>query len=247
MLLAAIGILVPSDHWGLPPWKWVIMVLVVLAIGGLTIQLFIQSREDHDREKRDNELDERHQGIETKITELTQLVSKGVQLVPSSKKDASALPMNPPVDFNAAKYFQAAHQSAWTADVEKRIRVAAEQNSSLFSAEEFYSKFIGIGLVSYLHDITWAYIWKSQILFLAELNRQNGIAPISTARTFYSHGATDAPGFYTNYTFDQWLNFLQTQNLIIKHPSDMLEITLRGRDYLSYSTHNSRTADQRRG
>src|SRR6202022_440937 len=51
VFLAAIGVLVPSDQWGLPPWKWVILVLVVFSILGLTITLFSQSKEDHDREE----------------------------------------------------------------------------------------------------------------------------------------------------------------------------------------------------
>jgi hypothetical protein len=247
VLLAAIAVLVPSDHWGLPPWKWIIFALVGLAIIGLTIQLFVQSREDQERELRDSKLDARQQGIEAKLTEITQLVSKDTYLAVSTSTNSIEPPLNPPVDFDASKYFRTAHQSAWTADVEKRIRIAAAQNKAYFTTEEFYSKFIGVGLVAYMPDITWAYIWKSQILMLAELNKQNGTMTLDAAKTFYTGGSTDYPSNYIHYSFDQWLGFMTTQGLIIVHPSKMLEITVRGRDFLSNMAHNSRTADQRIG
>lgn len=246
VLIAAIGILVPPEEWGLPPWKWIIVCLIILAILGLTIQLLGQSKEDQYREEKEIARDRKQVTIETRLTEMTQLFDKSTQ-----QAEAQVTPkpgeMQPPVYFDAAKYFMTAYQSAFTADVEKRVKIAASQNTQTCDPEEFYSQFIGIGLVAYLHDITWAYIWRSQFLMLIELSRNGGIMPLSGARSFYEKGAVEYPRNYKSYTFEQWLAFMLTQGLLIRHPSEMLEITVRGRDFLSYSAHNSRTADERTG
>jgi hypothetical protein len=246
VFLAAIGILVPSGQWGLPPWKWVIFFLIGLAFIGLTIQLFVQSKEDQSREMKEFERDQKQASIETKVTELTQLFSKGSQKS-ENLEETGSIQIQPPVNFNAELYFRNAHQSGLTADVEKRIRIAASQGRPLYEPEDFYAKFIGIGLISYLHDITWVLIWRSQLLMLNELNRNNGQIPLSKGKEFYDRAVTEYPENYQNYSFDQWLEFMQAQSLLIRHPSEMLEITWRGRDFLSYLGHTSRTADERKG
>jgi len=82
---------------------------------------------------------------------------------------------------------------------------------------------------------------------LMELNRRNGIMPVSDARPFYEQGVKDFPDMYLNYTFDQWLEFLKQNDLLIRHPSDILEITIRGKDFLKYLTHWGCYPDARRG
>ena len=244
MFLAAIGILVPSDHWGLSPWRGIIPILVALAIVGLTLTLLSQSKEDHEREKKEQERDRIQQAI---VTELASLSVEGkANSLTASGSTQEMQPTNPPVSFDAPTYFRLAYHSLWTADVEKRIKVAAAQNKAHYTTEEFYAKFIAVGLIAYLHDLTWAYIWKSQFLLLIELNRQGGVMPVGEAKAFYDQGAKDYPRNYANYSFDQWLVFIQTQQLIIRHPSEMLEITVRGRDFISYSAHHARTPDQRK-
>jgi hypothetical protein len=245
VLVTAIGLLVPSEHWGLPPWKLVILILVLSALLGLTITFFSQSREDSEREKKEQERDKTQQAIMAQLAQLSVRGSENSQGLTTATEDMQ--PMNPPVNFNATTYFTSAHHSLWTADVEQRIKIAAAQNRAHYTPEDFYAKFIGLGLVAYMHDITWAYIWKSQFLMLAELNRRGGNMPVSVAKEFYDKGKKDYPGNYASYTFEQWLTFVVTQGLVIRHPSEMLEITVRGRDFLSYSAHNSRTADERRG
>jgi len=171
---------------------------------------------------------------------------QGQQLAASALQTGSLLPTTPVVDFNAADFFRLSHQSQWTADVENRIRIAANQNQPT-DREGFYAKLIGIGLVAYHHEITWAYIFKSQILMLAELNRKAGIMPLTEARAFYDNAKITYPQVYSNYSFNEWLAFIKSQQLLIHHPSDMLEITVRGKDFLKYLTHWGRSADERRG
>jgi hypothetical protein len=240
VFLAAIGIIVPSVQWGLPPWKWVILGLIFAAVLAATIQLVKQSSEDHDREEKEAKRDEMQESI---VTQLKQLVPRGS---PTSENIATQS-MNPPVNFDASKYFLTAYHSMFTEDVEKRIRVAAEQNKSHYAPEDFYTKFISVGFVAYLHDITWAYIFKSQILMMIEMNRRGGYLPIAEANKFYDQAVIDYPNVYSTYSFDQWIAFLAGESLFLKHPSNMLEISTRGRDLLSYLGHYSRTADQKVG
>lgn len=71
--------------------------------------------------------------------------------------------------------------------------------------------------------------------------------PINSARAFYDEAVIDYPANYTSYTFDQWMEFMVAYKLLIRHPSEMLEITVRGRDFLTYSAHNSLIPDERTG
>jgi hypothetical protein len=68
---------------------------------------------------------------------------------------ALGISAQPPVDFDATRFFRLAYHSDWTADVEKRIRVAAHQNQPN-DHEDFYAKFIGVGMVAYYHGfLAW--------------------------------------------------------------------------------------------
>jgi hypothetical protein len=142
----------------------------------------------------------------------------------------------PQITFDARQWFRMAYYSPITAEVQQNIKIIAH-NFQPSDVEDFYARFIGVGLVSYLHDMTWAYIFKSQFLMLAELNRMNGRMPVAAAKTYYDQAAIDFPLIYENYAFPQWINFMQNQQLLLKHPSDMLEISHRGKDLLKYIAH----------
>ena len=144
--------------------------------------------------------------------------------------------------FDATVFFQQAYNSSLQPDIEKNIRAAATQNQPT-DREGFLVKVIGIGLISYTYDITWAYIFRSQLLLLMELNRK--LLSLTDAKIYYDKAATDNPIQYAGYSFQSWLSFMKTQVLIIHHPSDMVEITVRGQDFLKYLTHWGRYPDDR--
>jgi hypothetical protein len=139
--------------------------------------------------------------------------------------------------FNAREWFRLSYHSPVTAEIENNIKIIAEQNQP-GDHESFYARFIGVGLVSYFHDMTWAYIFKSQLLLLAETNRRIvHQLPLSDAKVYYDRATEQYPKVYENYSFQQWMNYMFSEQLLIKHPSDMLEITYRGNDLLKYLAH----------
>jgi|SRR5208282_1409558 len=150
---------------------------------------------------------------------------------------SSLLGQQPNVTFNAREFFLHAWFSPFTAEIEQNIKIAAHQNEPQ-NPEAFYARFIGVGLVAYLHDMTWVVIYKSQLLLLYELNRR-GVLPISEAKKFYDQAVKEYPKAYTNYSFEQWMNYLTSRipPLIVRSASEMLDITFRGKDFLKYIAH----------
>jgi hypothetical protein len=147
-------------------------------------------------------------------------------------------------NLDATVFFRQSYYSPLQSEVEANIRAAAIQNQPN-DRESFYIKFIGIGLIAYLYDVIWFAIYKSQLLSLLELNRRNGLMPLADVKVYYDQAVITYPAAYAHYSFDEWLSFMKNQVLIIWHPSDMVEITLRGKDFLKYLLHWGREANQR--
>lgn len=156
----------------------------------------------------------------------------------------AALVLQSAAAFDPEKYFRVAHYSQLTNHTDSTFRAIAAKYPA-DQREGFYAKFIGVGLVAYLHDDTWAYIFRSQILMLIEMNSKGGFLSLAAAKTFYDAAVAGNPGLYASYTFNQWLDFMTSHQLCIRHPSDMLEITVRGRDFLKYLVHWGRDASMR--
>ena len=145
---------------------------------------------------------------------------------------------------DAVKFFQQAYYSSLQPEIEVNIRAAAMANQPTDVAG-FYVRLIATGLVAYMYDAIWWLIFKSQLLALLELNRRNGILTVAQIRAHYDRAAVAWPSTYADYSFDQWLGFMVSNALLLRHPSDMVEITIRGKDFLKYLVHWGRDADQR--
>lgn len=177
----------------------------------------------------------------------SQLVQSSRGVVQPGLLTLSALQGQAPiVSFDGRQFFRVAYHSPLTAEVENNIKLIAEQNQP-GDHESFLARFIGVGVVSYLHDITWAYIFKGQLFMLADLNHRNGSMPLSVAKEHYDKAVLENPKFYNDYSFQQWMNYVYGEQLVIKHPSDMLEITHRGKDLLKYLAHWGRDFNVKAG
>lgn len=139
------------------------------------------------------------------------------------------------MDFNAKRFFATAYYSPITAEVEKNIKTAAEQNSPN-DKEAFYARFIGVGLVAYQHDSTWYTIYGSQLTAMAEMNFR-GLIPIADVRKHYDKAVVDFPNAYITYSFEEWMDYLKCRSLIVVYPSQMVELSFKGKDFLKYIAH----------
>ena len=150
--------------------------------------------------------------------------------------------------FNAREYFRVAYYSpAIQTEIESNMRNAANQIQPN-DVPGFYLKFISVGVLSYNYDLIWYVIYGSQLEALLDLNRNNGILPLARVRTHYDQAEAANTELYrnANVTLDAWLGFLVARQMVIRHPSDMIEITLGGRDFLKYLVHWGREANQRK-
>lgn len=145
--------------------------------------------------------------------------------------------------FNATTHFATAYTSIMHQQIEANVRAAAQLNGPN-DRESFYVKLIAAGLPAFTYDIIWAYIFRSQILALMEINRR--LMPIAEVKEFYNKAASEFVDRYAHYSFEQWMDFLKSNTLLIVHPSGMVEITVQGRDFLRYLTHWGRYPDDRR-
>jgi hypothetical protein len=150
-----------------------------------------------------------------------------------------------PVKFDVNAFFRNAYYSQIQEETEANVRAIAALRQPK-DREDFYAKLIGIGITGYVYDQIWWEIFRSQILALLDLNRAFSPVPISRVQTFYTQAAAEYKEEYKDRTFEKWLAFLESYVLIIKYPSDMVEIAPRGKDFLKFLVHWGRDASQRR-
>ena len=160
------------------------------------------------------------------------------ETVPGIPSLSALLGQNPNVDFNAKQFFALAHYSPVTAEIEKNIKVVAEKNFPN-DKEAFYGRFLGVGIVAYQHDWTWFTIYGSQMLAMQELNSR-GLIPVAELKKHYDKAVLDFPKTYQNYSFEQWLKYMQERMLIARYPSEMVELSFNGKDFLKYLAHVGR-------
>lgn len=104
--------------------------------------------------------------------------------------------------------------------------------------------FLAVIIINSLYDNAWLTIYRSQVLMLTELNRS--LLRSEQVKTYYDDAARSNPELYANYSFDQWLGYLRGQVLLLEHPGQTFEITVRGKDFLKYIVHCGYTADARK-
>jgi len=169
---------------------------------------------------------------------ISQAAQSPAALVPGIPTLSALLGQNPNITFDAKKFFALAHYSPVTAEIEKNIRTIAEQNSPN-DKEGFYARFIGVGIVAYQHDMTWFTIYGSQMDALAELNSR-GLVPVADLKKHYDKAVLAYPKTFANYSFEQWLSYMQSRMLIARYPSLMVELSFNGKDFLKYLAHVGR-------
>lgn len=160
----------------------------------------------------------------------------------AAQNTPSILVTSPP-SFDATEFLRIAYNSSLQSEIENGVRAAAPQNDPT-ARESYFVRIISVGSIAYLYDIIWAYIYRSQIFLLMDLNRR--ILPLYEVKTYYTRAANENAVVYAHYSFEQWMSFLRNYVLTIQLPGDTLGITIRGKDFLKYLTHFGRYADDKR-
>jgi hypothetical protein len=146
-----------------------------------------------------------------------------------------------PSNVDIKEFFRLAYRTPSEAEVRKNFYLLARQEQPN-DPEKFYLEFIGVGFIAVTYDNIWWPMYGSQLSALMEVNRNGGLLPISKVRAFFDHAQQEFQTEYMteNITFVAWLSYLTTNQLVIHYPSDMVEITIKGKDYLKYLTHFGR-------
>jgi hypothetical protein len=85
-----------------------------------------------------------------------------------------------------------------------------------------------------LHQANYREIFGSQIDFPKHINIR-GVADREDAQPFYDEGAASLPDFYSTYTIDRWIGFLQKAGLTeAVEGGTQITLTPAGRDFLEY-------------
>jgi hypothetical protein len=142
-------------------------------------------------------------------------------------------------------FFRLAYYSPLQSEVEANLRKAAIE-AQPNDVAGYYLKLLAVGIIAYGYDQLWWLIFKSQLLALLELNRNAGLLPLDKIKKFYDDAVAKSPKQYANCSFDEWFNYLTSNTLLFRHPSDMVEITVRGKDFLKYLLHWGREPELRR-
>ena len=138
-------------------------------------------------------------------------------------------------NFDAKKFFARAYYSPVTAEVEKNIKIVARQ-SSPDDTEAFYARFIGVGAMAFSHEYTFVLIFGSQLRAMQEISSR-GLIPISDLQKHYDKAVADYPNSYEDYPFEKWLAFMQWRTLVATYPTQMIELSHNGQDFLKYLAH----------
>ncbi len=154
---------------------------------------------------------------------------------------SSLLGQNSTTSFDPKKYFAQAYYSPITAEIESTIKVLANQYYPN-EREAFYERLIGVGTVAFHHELTWTLIYRSQLAAMEELGAR-GLIPVTELQKHYDEAAKKYPYRYQKYSLENWLRFMSSRILIARYPSDakypseMVELSWNGKDFLKYLAH----------
>jgi hypothetical protein len=107
----------------------------------------------------------------------------------------------------------------------RRIDDSAEREKVLIrhlAAAYIYNRF----------DYTYQWIFGSQVSALQHLNVV-GTASKNDLEGMYTIATITDPGFYANYSFDQWINFM-VYFLLMRVDGDKVGITIAGTEFLKF-------------
>jgi hypothetical protein len=88
----------------------------------------------------------------------------------------------------------------------------------------------------------YSVLWTTQMRLLHDANPRSPVGlTTEEIRAYYDRGATASPATYADYTFEEYLNFLTSQHLLVaSNTPGHYTITIKGRTLLLYYVHEGK-------
>lgn len=106
--------------------------------------------------------------------------------------------------------------------------------------EKFLIRVIAAQAIRQQFEATYQSIWGSQLTALQIANTTLDGVQLRTFETLYNQAVSQYKDLYTNYSFERWLAFMESQILSLRK-DDKIYITLTGREFLKYIIHQGYT------
>lgn len=147
------------------------------------------------------------------------------------------------INFDPDDFFKRTYKGIVSPDIEKILNgILKAKYQQPHEREEFLVKFIATVLPVANYELIWSQIYRSQVLFLQELNRKQ--PTLDQAKEFYEAAKARYPETYNSYSFDQWLGWIRNQNLVIQSGMEIF-ITIPGKDFLMYLVNVGRHSEDK--
>lgn len=237
-VLAFIPLAVPPDHWLWMRWKVTVIGCSAAAVFALVYQAMAQSKEDVERQDKERDRD-------TALTALQKSLTSGpVQGASDASNAITRSVPHTPGTFNSVEFFRTAYYSSLQ-DVGANSYITEAEQVRPNNKESFYLDVLAVGTIQMMYDNLWWISYRSQIRALTALNAAQGMLPIDEFRKSFDQAATEFADDYARLkiTFENWVKFMLENDLLKLHPSRMVEITLKGKDFLKYLLHHGRSVE----
>lgn len=170
---------------------------------------------------------------------LTQFIGRAIEMGPKGIRAGSptAQEVGTAVRPSPADELLRAFDNALLVQQENYIRAELERLNitQVTERERVLIRLLAAVAIVSAFERTYSLIWGSQLGLLQFLNSAGTVAA-DVLRPLYDLAAATEPELYRNYSFDQWLGFLE-QSLLIARTDNTVSIMLQGREFLKYLLH----------
>jgi hypothetical protein len=142
------------------------------------------------------------------------------------------------------EFYKLGYGGPFADELEAHFQGLAAYHANPKEREKFLVRSLAAGAVSYAHESAWNDIWKSQIDALKHVNG-SGAVVATELKPFYDAAAATYPQIYGDYSFDGWIRFMKEKTLL-RQDGNILQITIRGKDFLKYIVLEGKREDWKR-
>lgn len=142
-------------------------------------------------------------------------------------------PTPPSVQKKGAEEFFRSYDNPLLLEAEEAIEKDLRQRSiEGADREKALRRALATANITQHFERTYSVLWASQLTCLRFLNPRDGVDR-AELHPIYEAAKAQYPALYTDYSFDQWLGFLQRMTMVFERGSRWY-ITVGGREFLKY-------------